>query len=125
MLFDPARHEPLAPSDATWDAPRARGCISAIVRDTEARFRPGLGWPMHPLDAEPGDSLEAGNPSLYFGDCGVLWALHHLHAAGATELTRPWPIDPQWLMQRTRDWLKERAERERASFMMGETPVRL
>jgi hypothetical protein len=125
MLFDPSRHEPLAASDTTWDETRARACIAAIVRDTESNFRPGLGWPTHPRDAEGSDDLQAGNPSLYFGDCGVIWALHYLHAAGAIELTREWPIDTEWLMQRTRDWLKDAADRERASFMMGETPIRL
>lgn len=125
MLFDPTRHEPLDASNAAWDEARVRACIAAIVRDTESHFRPGLGWPMHPLDAEPGDDLEAGNPSLYFGDCGVLWALHYLQRVGAAGLTRAWPIDAARLMQRTRDWLKDDAERECASFMMGETPIRL
>jgi hypothetical protein len=35
----------------------ARACIAAIVRDTEAQFIPQLGWPLHPLDAEPGEDL--------------------------------------------------------------------
>lgn len=125
MLFDPSRHEPLDASDSHWDEGRARACICSIVRDTESRFRPGTGWPMHPLDAEPGDDLQAGNPSLYFGDCGVLWALHYLRSAGAAELAHAWPVDADWLLQRTRDWLKDDAERERAAFMMGETPIRL
>ena len=44
MLYDPNRHEALHPADADgWDAARARACIVAIVRDTEARFNPQLG----------------------------------------------------------------------------------
>jgi hypothetical protein len=125
MLFDPSRHEPLLPADANWDEQRARACIVGIVGDTEARFRPRLGWPMHPLDADPGDALETGNPSLYFGDCGVLWALNYLHAVGAAELTRPWAVDTDWLLQRSREWLKSGYDANLASFMMGETPVRL
>ena len=124
MLHDPERHEPLHPADAeAWDEARARECIAAIVRGTEAQFDPRHGWPMHPLDAEPGDDLQAGNPSLYFGTCGVLWALHHLQRAGAAELGRGWPIDAQALVRRTREWLGDDAERERAAYLMGETPV--
>lgn len=126
MLHDPQRHEPLRPADADgWDEARARDCIAAIVRDTEARFVPPHGWPMHPLDAEPGDDLQAGNPSLYFGSCGVLWALHHLRAVGAAELQRDWTVDAAALVQRTREWLGGDADRERAAYLMGETPVRL
>jgi hypothetical protein len=126
MLFDPDRHEPLHPADADgWDEARARACIAAIVRDTEAHFRPERGWPAHPLDLEPTDDPQSANPSLYFGTCGVLWALHYLRTAGAVELERDWAIDAAWLVQSTREWLKDDAERERAAFLMGETPVRM
>jgi hypothetical protein len=126
LLYDPDRHEPLHPADAEgWDAARARACIAAIVRDTEAQFRPGRGWPTHPLDIGPGDDPQGENPSLYFGTCGVIWALHYLRAAGAAELEREWTTDAEWLVRRTREWLKDDAERERASYLMGETPVRL
>jgi hypothetical protein len=126
MLYDPNRHEPLHRTDLDgWDEARARACIAAIVRDTEAQFSPQRGWPMHPLDAEPGDDPQAGNPSLYFGTCGVLWALHHLHSMGAAALERDWQVDSAALVQRTRAWLKDDAERERAAYLMGETPVLL
>ncbi len=126
MLFDPDRHEPLHPDDAdAWDADRALACIADIVRDTEARFRPRFGWTAHPLDLEPGDDPQAANPSLYFGACGVLWALRYLGSVGAARLQRDWPVDAAELVQGTRVWLKDDAERERASYLMGETPVRL
>jgi hypothetical protein len=126
MLYDPERHEQLLPIEADgWDEAQARACIATIVRDTEARFHPDRGWPMHPLDIESGEDARAGNPSLYFGACGVLWALNYLGSAGAVQLERDWSIDAAWLIQRTRDWLKDDAERERASYLMGETPVRL
>jgi len=125
MLYNPDRHEPLHPTDIGWDEDRARACIGHIVRDTEAQFSPQRGWPVHPLDADPGDDLEAGNPSLYFGTCGVLWALHYLRSRGAAECERDWPVDAAALVQRTRGWLKDDAERERAAYLMGETPVRL
>ena len=56
MLYHPDRHEPLHEADEHgWDEARARDCIAAIARDTEARFDPDSGWPPHPLDLEPGD----------------------------------------------------------------------
>jgi hypothetical protein len=126
MLYDPDRHEPLNPADAAaWDEGRARACIASIVRDTEARLSPQHGWPVHPLDAAPEDDPQAGNPSLYFGTCGVLWALHHLGKTGAVELQHRVRFDADALVQRTREWLKDDAERERAAYLMGETPVRL
>jgi len=125
MLYDPDRHEPLLADAGGWDEARARACIAAIVCDTEAQFSPRSGWPMHPLDIEPGDDALTGNPSLYFGTCGVLWALHYLRSAGAAKPERDWPVDAAALVQRTRDWLKDDAERERAAYLMGETPVRL
>ena len=126
MLYDPNRHEPLQRTDLdVWDEAAARACIAAIVRDTEAHFSPQRGWPMHPLDAEPEDDLQAGNPSLYFGTCGVLWALHHLRSTGAAETERVWPVDPAALVRQTFSWLKDDAERERAAYLMGETPVLL
>src|SRR5262249_22168547 len=110
MLYDPDRHEPLSPSDRdNWDEGRARACIAAIVRDTQAQFIGQHGWPMHPLDAEPGDDPKAANPSLYFGSCGVLWALNYLRDRGATELDRDWSVDAAWLVQGTREWLKDDA----------------
>jgi hypothetical protein len=125
MLYDPNRHEQLHLTDDDWDATRARACIAAIVRDTEAQFRPNRGWPMHPLDMEAGDDPHAENPSLYFGACGVIWALLYLRAAGAAELDGDWSIPSAWLVQRTREWVKDDVERERAAYLMGETPVRL
>jgi hypothetical protein len=124
MLYQPDRHEPLRPEDADrWEEDRARTCIAAIVRDVEKGFSPGQGWPPHPLDIDPGEDPEAGNPSLYFGTCGVLWALYFLHSKGAATLERDWPVDAASLVQKTREWLKDDAEREHAAYLMGETPV--
>jgi hypothetical protein len=126
MLHDPDRHEPLHPADeAGWDEDRARGCIAAIVRDTEARLSAGRGWPAHPLDLEPGEDPQAINPTLYFGTCGVLWALRHLRATGAVDAGREVSVDAATLVRHTREWLKADAERERAAYLMGETPVLL
>jgi lantibiotic modifying enzyme len=126
MLFDPHRHEPLSAAEATgWDESRARACIAEIVRDTEARFRPQHGWPSHILDLDSSEDPQVANPSLYFGACGVLWALRYLDSAGAAESRQDRPVDLRWLIQGTREWLKDDADRERASYLMGETPILL
>ena len=79
MLYDPARHERCLAT--AWSEARARAAIEHIVRDTETRFSPERHWPIHPRDADQGEtaSLQAFYP-LYFGACGVFWALHHLQS---------------------------------------------
>ena len=73
MLFDPARHEALQP--LAWDEGACRAAIQAIVDDTERHFSPERYWPPHPRDIEPGDDLSVPGTSLYYGACGVIWAL--------------------------------------------------
>lgn len=126
MLHHPDRHEPLhAEAMDGWDEARARAFIGRVVRETEAAFDPRHGWPTHPLDSNGSAEPQAGNPSLYDGACGVLWALQHLRSAGAAGGPGGVAMDPEALVQRHVEWLKDDAERERAAFMMGETPVRL
>ena len=60
--------------------------IATIVADTEARFSPDTFWPIHPRDADDGGTAPAY--PLYYGACGVIWALRHLHGVGAARLTR-------------------------------------
>jgi hypothetical protein len=58
MLFDPARHEPLA--STAWDESRAREVIGTLVRAFEDALGNGCTWPMHPLDAlRPGPRCDA------------------------------------------------------------------
>ena len=83
-LHDPSRHEPLTP--IAWDEARARATIERIVRETEAAFTPGAGWPIHPLDADGGETRPLW--PLYFGACGVMWAMHYLDAVGAARAAR-------------------------------------
>lgn len=124
MLHQPDRHEPLRPEDMHgWDEDRARSCIAAIVRCTEASFLPGRGWPVHPLDFESGDDPGLCHPTLYSGICGVLWALHYLSSNGAVELERDWPVDAPALAQHTRRWLRDAAQHDRAAYLVGETPI--
>ena len=84
MLFDSARHEPLA--DAVWDEAAARAAIEAIVARTEAAFDAEELWPAHPQDLEDGPLPRV--TSLYLGAAGVIWALHELERLGAAELRR-------------------------------------
>ena len=122
-LWDFERHEPL--SAPAWDERAARDSILRIVQRTEASFTPDGGWRCHPSDAElPGD-LEQPPTPLYFGACGVMWALHFLQNAGAVELTRSYQEEVGGLLVRNRAWLGAAATVERASYLMGETPIEL
>lgn len=86
MLFDPARHEPLAA--LPWDAARAHAAIATIVADIEQHADPVRGWPVHPLDDV--EAPATGVKSLYLGASGVVWSLWYLARAGAVTLR----VDP-------------------------------
>jgi hypothetical protein len=121
MLFDPARHEPL--HAAPWDASRAGAAIGAIVRDAEAAFSPDSGWPMHPRDADDGDSAPAYD--LYFGAAGVIWALHYLAAAAGISLQHDYAARVAPLVGRNATWLRAAGSDDRASYLMGDTGILL
>jgi hypothetical protein len=122
LLYDPARHEALRP--LAWDEDRVRRAIAHIVADTEARFSEERYWPLHPRDAG-GEDPERPLTPLYHGACGVIWALRYLQGAGAATLTRSYDAALARLPGRNRDWMGASAEVERASYLMGETPIRL
>jgi len=87
MLFDPERHEPCATTP--WREAAARDAIARIVRDAEAGFVDGRGWPVHPRDEDPGDDpMARAQHSLYLGSTGVIWALRYLRDRGAAMLVR-------------------------------------
>ncbi|MEQ1684176.1 MAG: LanC-like protein [Burkholderiaceae bacterium] len=122
MLFDPARHEPCA--STAWSEARARATIEHIVRDAEAQFSTERHWPIHPRDAGPGDDVSgAGFTPLYFGTCGVFWALHHLQSLGAATLVRSCEPFVEPLLSLNRAWLGDEYELHRASYLMGDTPI--
>ena len=123
MLYDPARHEPLRP--LAWDEGQVRAAIAHIVADTESRFAEDRYWPLHPLDRDGADDAEPFVTPLYHGACGVFWALHYLQAVGAASLARSYVGEFDRLLVRNRAWLGASAQRERASFMMGDTPIRM
>lgn len=78
-LFDPARHQAL--SGPPWNAALAREGMERITQATRAAFTAQDFWPLHPDDAEEGETGPHCN--LYFGAGGVIWALDHLAREGA------------------------------------------
>lgn len=123
MLFDPARHEALQP--LAWDEGACRAAIQAIVDDTERHFSPERYWPLHPRDTEPGDELSVPGTSLYYGACGVIWALQHLQSLGAARLSRD-PADAlDTLLERSHAWLAAVDSRDFAAYLMGDLPILL
>ena len=121
MLYDPARHEPLQP--IAWDEIRVRAMIARIVRDTEVRYSPGTYWPIHPRDADNGQT--SPDYPLYHGACGVLWALHYLEAVDAVSLNRSYAANVEALLTLTREWLASFNSTDFASYMMGDTGILL
>jgi hypothetical protein len=123
MLFDLARHEPLRP--LPWNEREARATIERIVADTEASFAEDRYWLPHPLDCDDDADRDRITTPLYFGACGVFWALHYLDTVGVVRLSRSYHDEFDRLLERNRTWLGRFAKRERASFLMGDTPIRL
>ena len=123
MLYEPDRHEALAPS--AWDAQRARDTIARIAADAEDRFSPDRYWPAHPRDLEPGDDPDQLATSLDSGAGGVMWALAYLRSAGAVTLRRdPW-VGLDTLLARNHARLAAGASHDVASYLKGDTPILL
>ena len=121
MLYDQGRHEPLL--SIAWDEGQARATIKHIVGDTEARFSAGTYWPIHPRDADGGQTQPLY--PLYFGACGVLWALHYLQAIGASDLRRSYADCVESLLLLNREWLASFDSTEFASYLIGDTGILL
>ncbi|HSI55954.1 MAG TPA: LanC-like protein [Ideonella sp.] len=123
MLHDPTRHEALLP--IAWSAGRARQAIAHIVADTERRFSAERYWPLHPRDVEEGDDAAQPIANLYYGACGVLWALHYLQSVGAARLARDPLAELDTLLLRNRSWPGSWGAAEPASYLMGDLPILL
>ena len=121
MLFDPTRHEAL--KSLAWDEALAQAAINRIVRDTESNFSAELHWPIHPQDADHGERQPFF--PLYFGACGVVWALCYLQAAGQAKLTRSYTNYVECLLPLNRSWLGSRGGSDFASYLMGDTGILL
>lgn len=120
MLYDPLRHERL--QARAWNEDQAHAAIRSIVAHTEAAFRDGRYWPVHPLDRE-GDDPDPVETPLYHGAAGVIWALHYLRDSGAVILARDYLDEWPELLAANRAWLDANAPGEHASFLMGDTPI--
>ena len=123
MLFDPTRHEPLG--STAWDENAVRAAITRIVADTESRYSSDIYWPIHPHDNSAPQDPPPIATSLYYGACGVIWGLNYLQSAGAVRLSCESCNDLNLLLERNRTWLGDQATVERASFLMGDTPIQL
>lgn len=123
LLYEPARHEPLRP--LPWNEGEVRAAIERIVADTEARFIEHRYWPLHPLDRPVGGETKPFETSLYGGACGVFWALSHLAAAGDATLSLSTTGELDALLERNRALLGPSAKHDQASFMVGDTPIRM
>jgi hypothetical protein len=121
MLYDPSRHEALLP--LAWNEELARETIARVVRDTEDRFSPDRYWPLHPRDVEGDEDPDHVATTLYYGACGVIWALHYLQAVDAATLSRSYLDDLESLLSRSRAWMKSCTRQEFASYLMGDTPI--
>src|SRR5262249_48337355 len=102
-----------------WDEARARRAIEHIVGDAEARFSPQSYWPLHPKDADSGESAPV-HP-IYFGAGGVMWGLHYLQAVGAARLERSYAPHVDALIAPNRAWLSANGLSDFASYIMGDT----
>jgi len=87
MLYEPDRHE--SRRRLAWDEGVVREAIAAIAADAESAFDAEQLWPIHPLDHTDLTPVTSYK-SLYIGAAGVMWALHYLQAAGATQTTADW-----------------------------------
>jgi hypothetical protein len=123
ILYDPSRHEPLR--TISWDEELVRQTIERIVADAEEHFTPKRYWQAHPLDVGRDEGLNQILTPLYFGACGVIWALHYLQSVGAVQLSKSYIDDLDSLLMQNRIWLGDSYEHERASYLMGDTPVHM
>ena len=119
MLFAADRHEPL--SAVSWDEERARDAILRIVRDTEERFSPETLWPTHPMDAKS----SAPQYALYWGACGVIWALRFLERLGAVSLSRNYDTSILPLLAPNRAEMGQADSAAFSAYLMGDTGIRL
>ena len=93
------------------------------MRDTEARFSPQAYWPLSPRDADGDDT--APMYDLYFGACGVIWALDYLRAVGAATLERDYTdaLEPLRALNQASLEKARLADGPSASYLCGDTGI--
>jgi hypothetical protein len=120
VLYDPARHEPLAGDP--WSEAAARAAIERWVAEALTDFDPARGWRAHPREdgGPPGEPLA----ELYGGAGGAIWALEHLAEVGA--VPKRWDFSgfvPGLPAQQVAALADSR--HGTASFLIGESGLRL
>ena len=80
-----------------------------------AAVRSGRWWPLHPKDADSGETGPA--LPLYHGACGVIWALGYLDAVGAAPAHRNFDAHLEPLRAGLVAWLGRRRLRSRDRFL--------
>jgi hypothetical protein len=123
MLYQPERHEALAP--IAWDEARARATIQSIFGRTVRAQLEGSYWPWHPNDLEPGDDPSIPALPLYHGAAGVIWALHYLQDVHAAAPEARFGECFESLVEANRAALGGIADDAAASFLIGELPILL
>jgi hypothetical protein len=120
MLFSPDRHELLSPD--AWDETVARRTIARIVEAAESRFSAETLWPTHPNDSP----RTAPSYMLYWGACGVFWALRYLEARGACRLKRDYGPHVDALLEPNRKAMgHQKTKGPFGSYLMGDTGIQL
>ncbi|MEO7391343.1 MAG: LanC-like protein [Ramlibacter sp.] len=118
-LFTEDRHETVCASP--WDPARAHAAIQWIAKQTEAECSPQGFWATHPLDAKD----PAPQYCLYFGACGVIWALRFLEAQGAVRLSKNYEALVAPLIEPNQEAMGHAPGTPFGSYMMGDTGIRL
>ncbi|MBA3772656.1 MAG: LanC-like protein [Ramlibacter sp.] len=78
-------------------------------------------WPTHPLDAADPAPMH----NLYFGACGVIWALRYLEDQGATSLSKDYTAIVPALLAPNRAQMEVEEGTPFGSFLMGDTSIRM
>ncbi|HXE49414.1 MAG TPA: LanC-like protein [Ramlibacter sp.] len=119
MLFSSDRHEPVLRT--AWDERRARAAIEWIVRESEEHFSTKGLWPTHPLDSK----APAPQYALYWGACGVIWALRYLETQGAVALSNDYEASMALLIEPNRVAMGHPDATPFGSYLMGDTGIQL
>lgn len=119
MLFSPDRHEPVCTT--AWSESQAREAIARIVHNTQESFSPRRYWPTHPMDT----AKDGPQYMLYWGACGVLWALRYLEKQGAVSLERDYASYVAPLVARNQTSMGQAKAETFSSYMMGDTSIQM
>ena len=119
-LFDPSRHEPLAP--VRWSDATAREDIRHFALQTCLAFSETELWPSHPLDGTT--TPNARRAALYDGAGGVIWTLRHLAEMDLIDTPPDFSDTVKPLVARNREWA-DLQDWQTPSYLLGDTGLLL